>query len=262
MNDSTKLPFKDSPTINNRGKRQATQTAWFQKLIGKIERTSSVAGTADYAAIANELLGGEEDRQRSHTNSDHEKCDQEANTKPSSTEKRMCRCMFYKNKKQSISRTSCQSCALSEQWTLMPNSRFSIIDYEVPMERERAGLGGVDLVIKDHRNPSQAYALEIKPARSKETLVRMIAEILTYFHFMNYDKLNTDRQHTHPGIAFFTESKQNNDFKEFKDRIVEIKKLIPDFSVFQIVCEPDPRSKRTGVTEFQFDFVPLMSLYP
>lgn len=260
MNDSTKLPFKDSLTINNRGRKQATQTVWFQKLIGTMKRASSVAGMADDTEIANELLGGE-NRQRSHTNPDRDRgCGQIMNNTTRSTEKRMCRCMFYKNEKQSISRTSCQFCALSEKWTLAPDSRFSIIGYEVPMERERAGLGGVDLVIADRRNPPQAYALEIKPARSKETLVRMVAEILTYFPFMNDKGLDTDRRHTHPGIAFFANSSQSEDFEEFKDKIDEIKKLIPGFSVFQIVCEPDPRNRRTCVTEYKFDFVPLLTL--
>ena len=89
------------------------------------------------------------------------------------TEKRLCRCMYYKN---SNHETECELCGYRERFKVTGD--YQIIDYEVPAFYYGDGIGEIDLVISDGVD---CYATEVKPYKNnKETLLRMIAEIMTY----------------------------------------------------------------------------------
>ena len=88
----------------------------------------------------------------------HEKCGMTKNDSDTVYEKRICRCMFYKN----ISK------------------RYLITDAEKPTQKVIKSCGGIDLVIVDKLDNNKEYAVEVKPDYSKETIVRMVAEIFTY----------------------------------------------------------------------------------
>ena len=89
---------------------------------------------------------------------------------------------------------------------------IQILDYEVPTEFAMEKLGGIDWILDD---VGQALATEVKPPESTETIVRMIAEILTYTVGTSYT----------PAICFFKTtreghlSKQCEDYLDYKDNV-------------------------------------------
>lgn len=89
------------------------------------------------------------------------------------TEKRLCKCMYYLNSTHS---KNCDRCAFQNRFGIIGDYR--ITDYEVPAFYYGDGIGEIDLIIsKDDIH----YATEIKPYKgNNETLLRMIAEIMTY----------------------------------------------------------------------------------
>ena len=95
-------------------------------------------------------------------------------------------------------------------------------DYEVPAYFYGKGIGEIDLIISDGKTQ---YATELKPYQgNEETLLRMIAEIMTYtigFPSGKYAK----------AIAFFEGTKQA---AEFEETIPEIRELLTkaDITVF------------------------------
>lgn len=89
------------------------------------------------------------------------------------TEKRLCRCMYYKNSNHG---TECEACGYRDRFKVIGD--YQIIDYEVPAFYYGDEIGEIDLVISDG---ADYYATEVKPYKNnKETLLRMIAEIMTY----------------------------------------------------------------------------------
>lgn len=116
--------------------------------------------------------------------------------KDSYTEKRLCKCMYYRN---SDYRTACDKCDFQDRFEVVGDYRIS--DYEVPAYYYGDGIGEIDLVITDGE---VYYATEVKPYKNNsETLLRMVAEIMTYT--LGYgDKYKK-------AIAFF---EQNYDNKE------------------------------------------------
>lgn len=89
------------------------------------------------------------------------------------TEKRLCKCLFYRNENYPM---ACEKCGFPERFKVMGD--YSIVDYEVPAFYYGDGIGEIDLVISDGE---VCYATEVKPYKgNKETLLRMIAEIMTY----------------------------------------------------------------------------------
>jgi len=89
------------------------------------------------------------------------------------TEKRLCKCMYYLNSKHS---KRCDKCTFQDRFYIVGDYR--ITDYEVPAFYYGDGIGEIDLIIsKDNVH----YATEVKPYKgNSETLLRMIAEIMTY----------------------------------------------------------------------------------
>lgn len=108
------------------------------------------------------------------------------------TEKRICRCMnYYKSESE-----PCKNCMLARKYH--NNSQYKVIDYEVPCSSVMAGIGGIDLMLE---KGNKQYAVEVKPPNSHESLVRMIAEILTY----TLD-LPDNYKDAKPAIAFFEQT--------------------------------------------------------
>lgn len=145
------------------------------------------------------------------------------------TEKRLCRCLYYKN---SNHETECEACGYREQFQVTGD--YQIIDYEVPAFYYGAGIGKIDLVISDG---VYNYATEVKPYKNnKETLLRMIAEIMTYTDGYKdgvYKK----------AIAFFESNCDDGSItsqqKEYEEKEIEISELI----------------KKADITVFRFELV-------
>lgn len=111
------------------------------------------------------------------------------------TEKRLCKCMYYLNSKHS---KRCDKCKFGDRFELVGDWR--ITDYEVPAFYYGDGIGEIDLIVsKDDVH----YATEVKPYKGNhETLLRMIAEIVTYtegYPAGTYKK----------AIAFFEKNRDN-----------------------------------------------------
>lgn len=89
------------------------------------------------------------------------------------TEKRLCKCMYYLNSTHS---RNCGKCAFMDRFEIVGD--YKITDYEVPAFYYGDGIGNIDMIItKDGVH----YATEVKPYKGNhETLLRMIAEIVTY----------------------------------------------------------------------------------
>ncbi len=127
------------------------------------------------------------------------------------TEKRFCKCLYYRNGKYYNSE-ECRECDFADRFDITGNYR--ITDYEVPAYFYGKGIGEIDLIISDGKTQ---YATELKPYKgNEETLLRMIAEIMTYtigYPTGKYIK----------AIAFFEGTKQA---AEFEEAVPEIKELL------------------------------------
>lgn len=89
------------------------------------------------------------------------------------TEKRLCKCIYYQN---SAWPRRCEQCLFQDRFAITGDYRID--DYEVPAFYYGDGVGKIDLVI---RGEGHSYAAEVKPYKgNSETLLRMIAEIMTY----------------------------------------------------------------------------------
>lgn len=116
------------------------------------------------------------------------------------TEKRICRCLYYGNG-QYYDPDVCRKCAYKTRFKIVGN--YQITDYEVPAFYYGTGIGEIDLVISDG---TVRYAVEVKsPEGNPETLLRMIAEIMTYT--MGYPEGTYQR-----AIAFFEGTAQAEEF--------------------------------------------------
>ncbi len=139
-------------------------------------------------------------------------------------EKRICRCLFYKN--MDGVEKDCNSCVL-EQLYNVKKGRYTITNYEIPAYYSGKGIGEIDLIISDEEFE---YATEVKPHTKEdkkdnpETLLRMIAEILTYIYGFEEGKYKK-------AIAFFENTPQYNEYQEQNPKIMELLKLA-DISVF------------------------------
>lgn len=133
--------------------------------------------------------------------------------KNSFTEKRLCKCLYYRNGKYH-NLEECQKCDFPHEYRHSIIGDYSITDYEVPAFYYGDGIGEIDMIISDGRIQ---YATEVKPLKgNNETLLRMVAEIMTYtagYPAGKYEK----------AIAFFEGTKQA---AEFENPAPEIKELL------------------------------------
>ena len=105
--------------------------------------------------------------------------------------------MYYLNSTHS---KKCEKCAFLDRFEVIGDYR--ITDYEVPAFYYGDGIGEIDLVIsKDDIH----YATEVKPYKgNKETLLRMIAEIMTYTE-------GYPMGHYKKAIAFFEKNRDDGE---------------------------------------------------
>ena len=214
--DKVKL-YKDHEKINHRNIKEYLEN--IKDLAENIHNTKEL--DSDCFLLENALI----EKEKPHI-PDHSKCDFMTSEKDSNkaTEKRICRCMKYYNQEK------CNECEFEQKMYLQNSDRYEVVDYEVPMDYVMKNIGGIDLEIKD-RKTGIIYATEVKPENSNETLVRMIAEILTY----TIGKVTDTYK---PAICFFYNSKQKEDFckKEIQEN-EDFKFLMTLVDVFYITYE-------------------------
>lgn len=122
------------------------------------------------------------------------------------TEKRLCRCLFFNNSDLCLY----PECLLKDKF-LLEAGKYKVTDYEVPAYYSSPGIGEIDLIISDGE---KQYATEVKPKKgNRETILRMISEILTYT--VGYDGYEN-------AIAFFEGSPQHTEYEHIGEKIKEI----------------------------------------
>ena len=179
------LLYKDSYGINHRSAIQ-----------DKLKELSLIVAEKNYDEV---LLP--HPRKRYLHQDDHSTCTMlESNSQERVTEKRLCRCWNYFNKPKN----TCEQCGF--QFKRKNVGSIEIIDYEVPTVFSMEQLGGIDWLLKKEND---TIAAEVKPPNSSETIVRMIAEILTYTIGTSYI----------PAICFFKTDMHGNPSKQYVDYI-------------------------------------------
>lgn len=129
-------------------------------------------------------------------------------------EERIIKCLFYKN--QENVEKHCENCPYKDMYNL--EGRYTICDYQVPPYYDGKGIGKIDLIISDG---SIEYATEIKAHRkektktNKESLLRMIAEILTYTYGFPKEKYK-------PSIAFFENTPQEIEWLTKEELLIKL----------------------------------------
>lgn len=144
------------------------------------------------------------------------------------TEKRLCKCLYYFNSQHS---TKCESCDFRNRYTI--DGEYFIKDYEVPAFYSGKGVGEIDLVLSDD---DIEYATEVKPAKdefdpndegNQETLLRMIAEIMTYTYGYSEGRFKK-------AIGFFEDTPQEKEYHNASQDLLNLLKKA-DITVFQFV---------------------------
>ena len=180
------LLYKDSDGINHRSAIQ-----------DKLKELSLIVAENNY----DEVLLPHPRKRYSHQD-DHTQCTMpDAANQTQITEKRICRCWNYYNKGSNV---QCNDCKFGFKRKNVGD--IAIVDYEVPTVFSMEQLGGIDWLLKKEND---VIAAEVKPPNSSETIVRMIAEILTYTIGTNYI----------PAICFFKTNMYGNLSKQYVDYI-------------------------------------------
>lgn len=137
---------------------------------------------------------------------------------PMENEKRICKCLFVKSLGQK--ETDCSGCIFcSEERRKYVKGNYSVEDYEVPVCADGFSKSNIDLLLKD-KTSETLYATEVKPPENNsESILRMVAEIITYLFVLKKTHPELDYQ---PAIAFFEDSKQDNKFKESSSELKEL----------------------------------------
>lgn len=189
------------------------------------------------------FLFSDTDKQAIKHSPDRTKCEgfNDNATRGKGAEKRICKCLFYKNM-EGINR-KCETCILKNLYQLK-DGKYKIINYEIPAYYSGNGIGEIDLVLSDG---NEQYATEVKPpvkvdtGNNEETLLRMIAEITTYtlgFKDGTYNK----------AIGFFENTAQYEEYNEQNDNIIELLDLL-NISVFLF--------KETKINNTEFEIIKL-----
>lgn len=161
---------------------------------------------------------------------DHDNCDgfqPNKNDETRFTEKRLCKCMYYLNGKYSEPNETCSKCTFSDRFKIIGD--YKIIEYEVPAFYYGTGIGEIDLMLQCG---DDIYAAEVKPyKKNEETLLRMIAEIMTY-------TMGNDKGYK-KAIAFFEKNRetgektaQQKEYEMHNQKLFDLIKLA-DITVFQ-----------------------------
>lgn len=204
------LLYKDSYGINHRSAIQ-----------DKLKELSLIVSEDNYDEV---LLP--HPRKRYLHQDNHTQCTMpETDNQEKITEKRLCRCWNYYNK---AFNEQCSECKFGFKRKNVGS--IAIIDYEVPTVFSMEQLGGIDWLLKEE---DDVIAAEVKPPNSSETIVRMIAEILTYTIGTSYI----------PAICFFKTDMHGNPSKQYVDYI-----KIKDSDAFRTIQD------RTGLKIFYITF--------
>ena len=204
--------FKDKDSINHRGIKDYLGNIWM--LAG------AVIQNEEFFLVDASFINNKKNHQP-----DHYSCAgiNENSEETKLTEKRICRCMNYYKETDKV----CKECKIDKKWNNV--GEYRIIDYEVPTPFVIDTVGGIDLLIQ-RGEEKQIYAVEVKSEKSEETLVRMMAEILTL-------DCCTDKTYK-PAICFFKDSLQHEDLCEsvFKEDAA-FQYLLTCIDVFYITYE-------------------------
>ena len=203
------------------------------------ERITRTGYNAQILALSNAIADGTEalkklllgteapDTYEGHGNYElgqHDNCEGFTSSRP--TEKRFCKCLFFLN---GDSAKQCEKCKYHERFALVGNE-YQIKDYEVPSFYYGDGIGEIDLVIQEG---NVLYATEVKPYKgNSETLLRMVAEIMTY-------TLGYPNGKYKKAIAFFeknretkSKTKQQEEYDAIHSSLVALLKTA-DITVFR-----------------------------
>lgn len=180
--------FKDKDNINHNNMKELTEN------LSEIARLIEEAGGVgeNNPVLIKRLLGNAKTEKKQNPN--HSLC--AGCDTGRMTEKRMCRCMYYYNLPEKRAVSKCKECCIKYKWKNVGD--IEVIEYEYPTEYLAETIGGMDLFIRDG---DKEFAVEVKPKKSKESLARMFAEILTY-------TLEYTKEERQPAICFFENSKQ------------------------------------------------------
>ncbi|WP_044934422.1 hypothetical protein [Pseudobutyrivibrio sp. LB2011] len=161
---------------------------------------------------------------------EHTSCKGFKDTPRSGGEKQICHCMFYFNKDYP---KNCTNCNLP-RWKNV--GTISIEEFEYPSRYDIPGIGGIDLVLN---YDNVVYGAEVKPSNSKETISRMVSEILTY---SVVDRLLEFK----PAIAVFRDSNQYNTIVQLrKKKDADWLEITEHITVFVI-----DYAKKNNINEF------------
>lgn len=215
--------FKDKDNINQRNKDTYRNNI---KELADLIREADKNNTSYSDFLLDELFIPKPKKKYQFDQEKHSSCkykDSHGKT-DKKTEKRICRCMKYYNPKSDI----CQKCSFEQKYS--NKGKYIVSDYEVPTKYVIKSVGKIDLLIE---GDGKKYAVELKPEGSnKETLVRMIAEILTYMLDIDKDKYKDCK----PAICFFKNSVQYKDYIEYQND-ENFKFLLTKVDVFYITYD-------------------------
>lgn len=157
--------FKDKANINHRNP---------QDYVKNLHLLADAVKSGQMETLREFLLEGSVETY-SH-NPDHTACTYTSDMSERITEKRLCRCIYFlsNDKVSDEQKQKCASCKFPLS-KLKLGGGYDVEDYEVAAPYNEHN--GIDLVWK---GSDGAYAVEVKPANSTETILRMVAEILTY----------------------------------------------------------------------------------
>lgn len=148
------------------------------------------------------------------------------------TEKRWCRCL--RNFAQENRNTDCDNCCINIDHNLAkPIANAKIIEFEVPVSGDgNDSIGEIDLIIDFNKNK---YAVEVKPMWNSESLLRMIAEIVTYCAVVEgYSAFKDKYGECKKAILFVKDSEQYKQWTDENYRYYandEIRALIKHFDI-------------------------------
>lgn len=159
---------------------------------------------------------------------DHKSCDGlKPEKKPSDgKEKRVCKCLYYYNKDpHNCDRNpECDYLQRERRYRIQPGE-YSIKDYEVPAYSKVTDVGKVDMILE--AKDGTLYATEVKPPEDNpESILRMIAEIITY----TLCDFQYKGEKTHRAIAFFAGSDQEKEFNQDKNN-KDLKALLDEAKI-------------------------------
>lgn len=104
----------------------------------------------------------------------HENCYFDSDS--SNEEKRLCRCLTLYGTKGA----KCGKCALKgKEYFARKVLNATVVDFEIPVSKKEDKVGKIDLLI-DYEGV--LYCAEFKPIWNDESLLRMVAEIITYMY--------------------------------------------------------------------------------